>query len=201
MNEQQLRGIAEKFSGRFLKELHGESRAEWNCEWNCSLWLTERYASEAKKSQIRLQQAKEHLGEASSSSASLRSLFMEAQFRNTAAQVYSRIFDGSGRTCDVKVFSKCPYLEQRNELMRLGTLANAFMTLLQKATHFSMLERHPEDSGLINDEYEEVYGINLTNFKDLQDSLMDGRFDKLYQAVAKRAAGLAGFHSNPTISS
>ena len=164
MNEQQLRDIAETFSERFLKELHQESQAEWKCEWNCSLWLTERYASEAKKSQIRLQQAKEHLDEASSNSASLRSLFMEAQFGNTAAQVYSRIFDGSGRTY-VKVFSRCPYLEKRNELMRRGTFANAFMTLLQKATHFSMLERHPEDSGLMDDAYERSTASTLPRLK------------------------------------
>jgi hypothetical protein len=53
----------------------------------------------------------------------------------------------------------------------------------------------------MDDAYEEVYGVNLTTFKDLQDSLMDGRFDKLYQVVAKRAAELAGFYSNSAISS
>lgn len=201
MNEQQLAEIAEKYAERFLKELHQNSQVERKCEWTCLLWLKEHYASRARESQIRLQQAKEHLGEASANSDSLRSLSMEVQFRNTAAQVYSKFFNVSEQTCNIKDFTKCPYLQQRNELLRRGTLANAFMTMLQKATYFAMLERHPEDSGLLNDEYDNVYGIDLTNFKDLEDSLTDGRFEKPFQVVAKRAAEIAGLRSsNPSTS-
>jgi hypothetical protein len=95
MNEQQLVEIAEKYAERFLKELHQNSQVERKCEWTCFLWLKEHYASQARKYQIRLQQAKEHVGVGSVNSDSLRSLFMEVQFRNTVAQVYSRFFDGS----------------------------------------------------------------------------------------------------------
>jgi hypothetical protein len=55
-----------------------------------------------------------------------------------------------------------------------------------------MLDRHPIDSGLMNDEYEGVYGINLTNFQDMEKSLTDGRFSILYDEVLKRAKQLAG---------
>lgn len=57
---------------------------------------------------------------------------------------------------------------------------------------YAALERHPIDSGLVDEEYDDVYGIDLTNFKDLEDSLQDGRFETLYEAVLKRAKQLAG---------
>jgi hypothetical protein len=57
---------------------------------------------------------------------------------------------------------------------------------------YAELERHPLDSGLVDEEYDDVYGIDLTNFEDLKDSLRDGRFDTLYEAVLKRAKQLAG---------
>ena len=53
-----------------------------------------------------------------------------------------------------------------------------------------MLEKDPEDNGLLDDNYSEVFGIDLTNFQDLQDSLRDGQFEKLFQVVAKQATGL-----------
>lgn len=55
-----------------------------------------------------------------------------------------------------------------------------------------MLDRHPIDSGLLNEEYNDVYGINLTNYEDLENSLADGRFGKLFEQVVKRASELAG---------
>lgn len=198
--QNRLNEIVENYASKFTKELRIETQAEQRCEWTCLLWMKEHYASQARKSQIGLQQAKEHLGADSANSDSLRSLLMDVQFRNTAAQVYSEFFDGSEEACTIKDFTKCPHLQQRNELLCRGTLANAFMTVLQKATYFAMLERHPEDNGLLNDEYDNVYGIDLTNFKDLEDSLSDGRFEKLLQIVAKRAAEIAGLRSDPSMS-
>jgi len=101
-----------------------------------------------------------------------------------------RDFGDSAQTCGSNEFHDCPYLRQRDQFLRQGTLANAFMTLLQKATNFSMLEKHPEDNGFLDDDYIKVFGINLSNFQDLQDSLGDGRFEKLFLVVAKRAAEL-----------
>jgi hypothetical protein len=83
-------------------------------------------------------------------------------------------------------------MNQRQELLETGSLASVFVTILHKATLYAMLDRHPIDSGLVNDEYEDVYGINLTSFQDLERSLMDGRFRVLYEAVLKRAKQLAG---------
>jgi hypothetical protein len=57
---------------------------------------------------------------------------------------------------------------------------------------YAELERHPIDSGLVDEEYNDVYGIDLTNFEDLEASLQDGRFETLYEAVLKRAKHLAG---------
>ena len=61
---------------------------------------------------------------------------------------------------------------------------------------YEMLDRHPIDSGLVNEEYSDVYGINLTDFQDLEESLADGRFATLYGAVLKRATQLAGLPLN-----
>lgn len=84
---------------------------------------------------------------------------------------------------------------QRQDLLNRGSLASVFVTMLHKATFYSMLDRHPLDSGLIHEEYTDVYGIDLTNYRDLELSLTDGRFQKLYETVVKRAAQLAGIPS------
>jgi hypothetical protein len=55
-----------------------------------------------------------------------------------------------------------------------------------------MLDRHPLDSGLLDEEYKDVYGIDLTDFQDLEHSLTDMRFEKLYGNVVRRATQLAG---------
>ena len=188
MNE--LSKLAEEYAERFLRELRQNPKPEQRCEWTCTLWLKEHYASDAKRLQVRFQQVKERFSESGANSDRLKPLLIEAQFRNTIAQAYAQFFGDSPQTCGSNEFHDCPYLRQRDQFLRQGTLANAFMTLLQKATNFSMLEKHPEDNGLLDDDYSEVFGIDLTNFQDLQDSLRDGRFKKLFQVVAKRATGI-----------
>ncbi len=76
--------------------------------------------------------------------------------------------------------------------MKRGALASVFVTILHKAASYAMLDRHPLDSGLMHEDYNDVYGIDLANFRDLESSLKDGRFAKLYEAVVKRATQLAG---------
>jgi len=82
-------------------------------------------------------------------------------------------------------------------LLKRGALAGVFATILHKATSYAMLDRHPLDSGLIHEEYGDVYGIDLTNFTDLENSLRDGRFGKLYESVVKKARELAGISPEP----
>ncbi len=143
-----------------------------------------------KKAQINLQQAKER--DRNSEQTASQTLLLESQFLNTVAQAYSRMFGRMDQFCDTRDFEKCPYMAQRQNLLETGLLASVFVTILHKATLYSMLDRHPIDSGLMNDEYEDVYGINLTNFQDLEKSLTDGRFSILYEEVLKRAKQLAG---------
>lgn len=50
---------------------------------------------------------------------------------------------------------------------------------------YAMLERHPIDSGLLDEEYDDVFGIDLTNFQDIEAALLDGRFEMMYEAVLK----------------
>jgi hypothetical protein len=171
----------------FVKQLHLDSTVEQRCERTCLLWSKEYWANEAKRMQVSLQMPKH---EASDSRA--RSLFLNAQFLNTVAQVYGRLFGFSEEACSVRNFDKCPYLSQRQDLLRIGSLANVFVTILHKATMSAMLERHGLDSGLFDDEYDHVYDIDLTNFQDLEASLQDGRFETLYGAVLKQAKQLAG---------
>lgn len=174
----------------FIKQLHVESEADQKCEWSCLLWSKDHWAEEAKKAQIDLQHSK---GQAVNyAKDALQSVFLESQFLNIVAQVYSRLFDCTDQFCSVKIFHKCPYLGQRHDLLETGSLASVFVTILHKATLYSMLDRHPIDSGLLDEEYDDVYGINLTSFQDLESSLVDGRFGALYDAVLKRAKQLAG---------
>jgi hypothetical protein len=77
-------------------------------------------------------------------------------------------------------------------LLRRGSLARVFVTILHKAAMSAMTDKYPLDSGLVNEEYSDVYGVDLTNFRDLEESLRDGRFQILYTAVLKRAKQLAG---------
>jgi hypothetical protein len=83
-------------------------------------------------------------------------------------------------------------MNERQDLLSRGSLASVFVTILHKATLYAMLDLHPLDSGLLDEDYKNVYGVDLTNFQDLQKSLVDGRFERLYAAVLKRAAELAG---------
>ena len=122
-------------------------------------------------------------------------MFVNSQFMNTVAQVYSKLFINAGQSCNVKKFTNCPFMEQRRDLLNRGSLASVFVTMLHKATFYAMLDRHPLDSGLIPEEYANVYGIDLTDYGDLEMSLKDGRFQKLYEVVVKRAMQLAGLPS------
>ncbi len=178
------------YAADFIKQLQLDSEADQKCEWSCLLWSKDHWASEARKAQINLQQTKERFN--NSTQTALQTLFPETQFLNTVAQVYSRLFGRTDQFCNTKDFQKCPYLGQRQNLLENGSLASVFVTILHKASLYAMLDRHPIDSGLMNDEYEGVYGINLTNFQDLERSLADGRFRILYEAVLKRAKQLAG---------
>jgi hypothetical protein len=83
-------------------------------------------------------------------------------------------------------------MTQREDLLRSGSLASVFVTILHKAMTSAMTEKQPLDSGLIDEEYDDVYGVDLTNFKDLESSLRDGRFEVLYQSVLRHAKQLAG---------
>jgi hypothetical protein len=178
------------YAADFIRQLRLDSEPDQRCEWSCLLWSKDHWATEAKKAQINLQQMK---GRArNSEQTALQTLFLESQFLNTVAQIYSRLFGRTDQFCDTKDFRKCPYLGQRQNLLEIGSLASVFVTILHKAALYAMLDRHPIDGGFMNDEYEDVYGINLTSFQDLEKSLTDGRFRILYEAVLKRAEQLAG---------
>ena len=178
------------YAADFIKQLQLDPEVESKCEWNCLLWSKEHWADEAKKAQINLQLAKEH--DVSPQESLRETLVLNSQFHNTVAQVYSKLFGTGDQTCGVKVFDKCPFLGQRRDLLNSGSLASVFLTILHKATLYAMLDRHPLDSGFVNEEYDDVYGINLANFPDLESSLADGRFQLLYEAVLRRAKQIAG---------
>jgi hypothetical protein len=183
----------EWYAADFIKQLQLDSEPDQRCEWSCLLWSKDHWADEAKKAQINLQQSKE--AAANSAQKTAPTVLLEAQFLNTVAQTYSKLFGCATQFCSVKIFQNCPYLGQRHDLLAKGTLASIFVTILHKAILYAMLDRHPIDSGLMNEEYDDVYGINLTSFEDLEASLNDGRFRLLYEAVLKRAKQLAGIVS------
>jgi hypothetical protein len=171
------------------------NEVEQKCEWTCLLWSKDHWATEARKAQITLQQAKERPGNSEEKSKTLRSHIESSQFLNTVAQIYSKLFDDSEQFCSVKDFTNCPFMRQRHDLLSRGSLASVFVTILHKATLYFMLDNHPIDSGLLDEEYSDVYGIDLTSFQDLERSLTDGRFAKLFDGVVKRASELSGLKS------
>ena len=184
---------AEWYAADFVKQLQLDSETKQQCEWTCLLWSKDYWTDQARKSQIMLQQTKDQAPNTSEST--IDTLFTNSQFLNTVAQVYSKLFGCKEEFCTVKSFKICPYLGQRQDLLKAGSLADVFVTILHKAMMYEMLDHHPIDSGLIDEEYRDVYGINLTNFQDLEESLRDGRFAVLYQAVLNRATQLAGLTS------
>ena len=189
---------AEKFAANFVRDLHLDAEAEQKCEWSCLLWSKDHWASEAQRAMIILQQTKQH-GSTTVPNNSVEELSSRAQFLNTVAQVYARLFDEKNQTCNVKKFTNCPFMSQRQGLLTKGGLAGVFVTILHKATFYAMLDQHPLDSGLLQEEYTDVYGINLTDFGDLERGLTDGRFERLYGTVVRRASQLAGLGSSTSL--
>lgn len=183
-----------------MRQLQLDFEVEQRCERSCLLWSKDHWAAQAKKAQITFQQAKDQLSDSPQNQTSSETLFSDSQFLNTAAQIYSKLFGYAEQFCNVKKFTDCPFMGQRQELLRRGALASVFATILHKATLYAMLDRHPLDSGLVREEYTDVYGIDLTDFKDLSNSLSDGRFAKLYGNVVKRARELAGIPLKLSIS-
>lgn len=198
MPENSLAPIAEKFATEFINQLQLDSKSEQRCEWSCILWSKDHWASQAQKAKIDLHQTKDRTN-SSENSETVKALFTNSQFLNTVAQVYSQLFTGSEISCSVKTFTSCPFMREREELLRKGALASVFVTILHKATLYSMLDEHPIDSGLINEEYADVYGIDLTDYQDLESSLEDGRFAKLFENTVMRARQLAGLPQPPAI--
>jgi hypothetical protein len=172
--------------------MHLDKKVEQRCEWSCILWSKDHWADQARKAKVDLEQARELLGTSLDRTNAAQTLFSNSQFLNTVAQVYSRLFSTGQENCRVKRFAECPFVGERQDLLNEGSLASIFVTVLQKATFYAMLDRHPLDSGLLEDEHLDVYGVNLTDFQDLERSLSDGRFENLYAAVLKRASELAG---------
>jgi hypothetical protein len=198
-NTKQIGRTRKFYAKDFSKQLHLNIDIDQKCEFSCLLWSKDHWAAQAKKGQISFQQTKGNLSDASPNVKTLHELFSDSQFLNTIAQVYSRLFGHDEQLCAVKRFANCPFMGQREDLLRRGALATIFATILHKATLYAMLERHPLDSGLIHEEYADVYGVDLTNFSDLQQSLEDGRFDQLYEHVLERATQLAGIPRKPRI--
>lgn len=184
--------IAEKYATDFTRQLHLDNQVEQRCEWSCILWSKDHWADQARKAKIDLHQAKERLSTSPDGSKTAETLFVNSEFLNTVAQVYSKLFNAREESCTVKNFPNCPFMGERQDLLNRGLLASVFVTILQKATFYAMLDRHPLDSGLLDEEYKDVYGVDLTDFQDLERSLADGRFEKLYASVVKRATELAG---------
>jgi hypothetical protein len=189
------RKLAEGYASDFIKRLHLDDKAEQRCEWSCILWSKDHWAEQARKAKVDLHQAKERIDASTYSEKETTALITNSEFMNTVAQIYSKLFEVEGKSCTVKQFSNCPFMNQRQDLLNQGSLANVFVTILQKATFYAMLDRHPLDSGLLDEEYKDVYGIDLTDFQDLEHSLTDGRFERLYGNVIRRATELAGLRS------
>jgi hypothetical protein len=182
--------IASRYAMEFTTQMQLGTELEKKCEWSCILWSKDHWMKEADKGQIMLQLAKDQL--TSTPDKRVEEQNLDAHFRNTVSQVYSRLFNDGEKSCNIKRFAECPCMNQREHLLKQGAIAGIFVTILHRAVSYSMLDRHPLDSGLLPEEYEDVYGVDLTNYCDLEKSLIDGRFKELYDNVLRRAKQLSG---------
>jgi len=185
----------EWYANDFVRQLHLDPHVDQKCERTCLLWSKDHWANEAKKTQVTLQQLKE---KATGSGDTTSTIFQNAQFLNTIAQVYGKLFGHVDEFCNMKQFDECPYSASRQDLLKKGSLASVFVTILHKAATYAMLDQHPLDNGLIDDKYNDVYGVDLTYIRDIEASLSDGRFEVLYEAVLKRAKQVAGIGGYPS---
>ena len=180
----------EYYAADFIRQLRLDSKVEHKCEWSCLLWSKHHWAEEAKKAKIVLQQTKER--QTNPSDETLETVLQNSRFLNSVAQVYTKLFGCKEQFCSFKNFENCPLKDQREDLLRKGALASVFVTILYKAALYSMLDRYPTATGFMNEEYNDVYGINIANFQDLENALVDGRFASMYEAVVNRATQIAG---------
>ena len=185
--------IATVYAKDFAAKIRVSKQIEQRCEWSCTLWSREHWTKIAARTRITVQQNRDHSPDLKSASI-IEEQLLDAQFLSTISQVYSRLYNGD-ETCNTKRFTNCPFLNKRGKLLEQGNLADIFTTILHKAVSYSMLDKHPLDSGLLHEEYDDVYGVDMTNYQDLETSLRDGRFAKLYEAVSKKALQLAGLSS------
>jgi hypothetical protein len=184
------RQIAEKYASDFIRTFQPHVDVEQRCEWSCILWLKEYWSARARKSIMDFLESKER-SNSSTISPNFNQL-SEGQYLNTTALVFSNLFGNRKESCGLKKFHDCPHRDQRRGLLKDGELGNAFMTVIHRAMLSAMLDKYPIDSGLRQNEYDDVYGVDLCDFADLMNSLTDGRFTKLYNAAVSRSKQLAG---------
>jgi len=182
--------IATKYAKDFSAMMQGSKQIEQRCEWSCFLWSREHWTTIAARVQFTVQQSIDHSPDLKSARI-LEEQLHDAQFLNTISEVYSRLYNGY-ETCSTKKFTNCPFLNKRGKLLEQGNLANIFATIIHKAASYFMLDKHPLDSGLLHEEYDDVYGVDMTNYQDLETSPRDGRLAKLYDAVSRKALQLSG---------
>lgn len=135
------RTVAERYATDFIKRLRLDDKAEQRCEWSCILWSKDHWAEQARKTKIDLNQAKERTSASTHSEKETDTLFTNSQFMNTVAQIYSKLFEVEEKSCAVKEFSNCPFMNQRQDLLNRGSLADVFVTILNKATF--LLHKQP----------------------------------------------------------
>jgi len=185
--------IASQYAADYAAKMQLGIGADQRCEWSCILWSTDHWAKDAEQAQLLLQQTKDKLVSPVSTRI-IEEQVTDTHFRNTVSQVYSRLFNDDEKTCDTKLFASCPHMKQREQLLRTGALAGIFVTILHKAVSYSMLDRHPLDSGLLHEDYTDAYGVDLSTYDDLTKSLNDGRFEELYDNVLRKALQLSGLY-------
>jgi hypothetical protein len=117
LSENQARQAAEKFAADFIRDLRLDTKAEQKCEWSCLLWSKDHSASEAQRAVITLQQTKAQASTTAPNTKSVEELSSDAQFLNTVAQIYARLFDERNQSCNVKKFANCPFMSQRQDLL------------------------------------------------------------------------------------
>ncbi len=110
MSGRQLGHMAETYASDFLENLRLDSALEERCQFSCVLWSKDYWAGQAHKAKMNLQYSKEYLSDSQENAESLEAQFLDSEFQNTVAKVYSQLFSAEEESGVAKDFQGCPFM-------------------------------------------------------------------------------------------
>jgi len=146
--------------------------------WNCAIYQAESAKKEIDRS---TKYWEEEGGEVSKE---IRvSIEKDEALRDVEWRVYNELGEANNRTCKVVNYFKCPYGEQRRQLIENGTLAYKIWQHIKWYNHHwnNNHTTTPAKSEMKWYHYGEPGIIDVTSLDDIVKAMEDGRFDKIVE--------------------